>query len=114
MEIKDKIIVKIDFSEKLGSRYRIDGDFSGQQFLEDLLLPKFEKAVTENYLLFIDLDGVWGYPSSFTSGSFGKLSLEKGANLVLKHLTFKSDENQLRLEEIISEIKNPKKYEHRK
>jgi len=114
MEIKDKITIKTDFSDKLGARYRTDGDFSGQQFLEDLLLPKFEKAVEEKYLLLIDLDGVWGYPSSFTSGSFGKLSLEKGADLVLKHLTFKSEENAIRLEEIVNEIKDPKKHEHRK
>lgn len=114
MKIQDEIIVKRDFSDKLGARYRTDGDFSGQQFLEDLLQPKFEKAVSGSYLLFIDLDGVWGYPSSFTSGSFGKLSIEKSADLVLKHITFKSDENRTRLEEILAEIRNPKKHESKK
>lgn len=111
MEIKDTIIIHKDFSDKLGARFRSDGDFSGQQFLEDILLPKFEEAVKGKYKVLIDLDKVWGYPSSFVSGSFGKLSKDNGALLVLNHLQFKSDDNPIRLEEIISEIKNPKKHE---
>ncbi|MGN6212238.1 STAS-like domain-containing protein [Parafilimonas sp.] len=109
MEVKDKIIIAQDFGATPGARYKSDGQFSGEAFLLDLLLPKFEKAVAENYILLIDLDGVWGYPSSFVSGSFGKLSVNKGADLVLKHIEFKSDENPMRLERIIQEIKSPKK-----
>jgi hypothetical protein len=109
METKDQIIIAKDFTETPGARYRKDGDFSGEQFLEEILLPRFEKAVNEGYILAIDLDKVWGYPSSFVSGSFGKLSLEKGASLVLKHTEFKSDENPMRLEKILDEIKNPRK-----
>jgi len=105
MEIGDRIIIATDFATTPGARYRRDGDFSGEQFLEELLLVKFEKAVTGNYIL----DKVWGYPSSFVSGSFGKLSLAKGADLVLKHISFKSEENPIRLEKVINEIKNPKK-----
>jgi hypothetical protein len=109
METKDKIVIAKDFATTPGARYRRDGKFSGEEFLEDLLLPKFEKAVTEGYILEIDLDGVWGYPSSFVSGSFGKLSVSKGADQVLKHIKFKSDENPMRLERILHEIRNPKK-----
>jgi len=109
MEIMDQIIVASDFTTTPGARYRTDGEFSGEQFLEEILLPKFEKAVSEDYILFIDLDKVWGYPSSFISGSFGKLSISKGADLVLKHITFKSDENPIRLEKIINEINHPRK-----
>jgi len=109
MDILDKIIIAKDFTNTPGARYRTDGDWSGEQFLEEILQPKFEKAVQNNGLIFIDLDGVYGYPSSFVSGSFGKLSIDKGAESVLKHLQFKSDENPIRLEQIIAEIKNPKK-----
>lgn len=109
MEIKDKIIIAQDFSDTPTARYRKDGKFSGQAFLEDLLLPKFENAVKGGYLLLIDLDKVWGYPSSFVSGSFGKMSLDKGSELLLRHIKFKSDENPLRLEAIIREIKTPRK-----
>lgn len=109
MEVKDKIVIATDFTTTPGARYRKDGDFSGEQFLDEILLVKFEKAVLDNYIVLIDLDKVWGYPSSFVSGSFGKLSIAKGADLVLKHIQFKSDENPIRLEKVISEIKNPRK-----
>ena len=109
MEIKDKIIIKSDFSDTPGARYKADGPHSGELFLEMLLVDKFQKAVEGNYILLIDLDGVWGYPSSFVSGSFGKLAIDFGHDLVLKHITFKSDENKIRLENILNEIRRPKK-----
>lgn len=109
MEIKDKIIVKTDFSDTPGARYKSDGPNSGELFLEKLLTEKFENAKNGNYKLLIDLDGVWGYPSSFVSGSFGKLSIKYGAETVLKHIEFKSLGNSIRLENIINEIKKPKK-----
>lgn len=109
MEIKDKITIATDFTDHPGARYRSDGDFSGQQFLEEILLGKFESAVKGKYILLVDLDKIYGYPSSFVSGSFGKLSLNKGADLVLKHIEFKSEGNPVRLQKILKEIKNPTK-----
>ena len=109
MKINDTIIIATDFTTTPGARYRRDGEFSGEEFLEEILIIKFEKAVENNYILLIDLDKVWGYPSSFVSGSFGKLSIAKGADIVLKHIQFKSDENPIRLEKIINEIKKPRK-----
>lgn len=109
MEIKDKIIVKSDFSDTPGARYKSDGPNSGELFLEKLLTEKFKNAVNGNYKLLIDLDGVWGYPSSFVSGSFGKLSIDYGSDKVLNHISFKSDDNSIRLENILNEIENPKK-----
>jgi len=109
MEIKDMIIMKDEFGKTPGSRYTKDGGFSGQKFLDELLRPRFENAVVNVYILLIDLDNVWGYPSSFVSGSFGKLSLEKGSDLLLKHIRFKSRDNPLREDIIIAEIKKPTK-----
>lgn len=107
MEIKDTLIIAAEFKDNPGARDREDGPHSGQQFLEELFLERFNKAVQENYILLVDLDGVWGYPSSFVSGSFGKLSMERGADLLLNHLSFKSDKNPLRIDKVINEIKNP-------
>lgn len=110
MEIKDTLIIATEFSKTPGARYLKDGsNFSGETFLEDLLKPRFEKAVDQKYILKIVLDGVMGYPSSFVSGSFGKLSLLKTASVVLKHIVFESEDNPLRAEKIIYEINNPKK-----
>ena len=107
MEIKDTIVIAQDFKDNPGARDREDGPHSGQEFLEDILLERFNKAVKANYVLLIDLDGVWGYPSSFIGGSFGKLSIDRGKELLLKHLQFKSDKNPLRIDKVINEIKNP-------
>lgn len=110
MEIKDILIIAKEFSSTPGARYLKDGsNFSGETFLNSFLLPRFNEAVKNKYILKIVLDGVLGYPSSFVSGSFGKLSIEKTADLVLKHICFESEDNELRKEKIIYEIKNPRK-----
>ena len=108
MEEKYKIIVAEDFSDTPGARDRDDGDFSGETFLNKHLLPEFEKAVQDKCFLTIDLNGAYGYPSSFISASFGKLSVMKGKDILLRHLKFISN-NPLSVDKIISEIKNPEK-----
>lgn len=109
MEIKDTLIIAKEFGDAAGARDYDDGDFSGKEFYDKFLLDRFNKAVEGSYILLIDIDGFWGWPSSFVSGSFGLLSQEKGAELVLKHLKFKSDKNPLKIDKTISEIKNPTK-----
>lgn len=85
--MEDIIIdIKADFSDSPGARYRKDGPHSGEEFFEVLLKPKFEEAVRNKVKLIINLDGVWGYPSSFVSGAFGKLSLEMEVKLFFLQL----------------------------
>ncbi|TDE52729.1 STAS-like domain-containing protein [Flavobacterium sp. GT3P67] len=107
MKIKDTLVIALEFKDNPGARDREDGPNSGQEFLEDVFLTRFNKAIEEDYLMLVDLDGVWGYPSSFVSGSFGKLSMERGSEILLKHLRFKSDKNPVRIDKILNEIKNP-------
>lgn len=102
-----KINIKNDFSDSPGARYREDGPHSGQEFFEDLLKPKFDEARAKKTKLEINLDGVWGYPSSFVSGAFGKLSLEYTPSVVLQTLVFVSNESETRKDRIIAEIENP-------
>lgn len=110
MIVNDTLIIATEFSKTPGARYLKDGSkFSGETFLNDFLRPRFNKAVDEQYILKIVLDGVLGFPSSFVSGSFGKLSIEKTSTLLLKHIEFVSDDNLLRKEKIIFEIQNPRK-----
>lgn len=107
MEVKDTLIIAKEFGESAGARYYDDGSFSGSEFLEKYLKPRFEKAVENGYILKIDIDGFWGWPSSFVSGSFGKLSKEKGKDLLIRHLEFKSDNNPVKIVKVLSEIENP-------
>jgi uncharacterized protein DUF4325 len=58
-----------DFTDTPGGRYRRIGDYSGEQFREEVL----ERLLRDNKNLVIDLDDTEGYPSSFLEESFGGL-----------------------------------------
>ena len=107
MKIIKSITLSKDFGHNPGARYKKDGPYSGEEFLEKLLLPSFEEAVNGGGALEIDLNNLSGFPSSFVSGSFGKLSLLKTPDLVLKHIVFNSEDNPLRADKAINQIKHP-------
>lgn len=104
-----RICVREDFSDSPGARYKKDGPYSGEQFYDDLLHPKYKEAREKKVSLEIDLDGVWGYPSSFVSGSFGRLSITYGAEEVLDTIIFISEESSTREERIKMEILKPER-----
>lgn len=94
------ISVSRDFSPAPGFRYRTDGPHSGQQFLEDLLLPRFQAAGQAKSKLFVDLDDVEGYATSFLEGSFRELARHFDAAEVSASVEFKSDQELLLIDEI--------------
>ena len=65
--------VRRDFSRTPGPRYRHEGNFSGEQFREEVLLPAVRKAINEKYQVVVVLDGAAGYGTSFLEESFGGL-----------------------------------------
>ncbi len=101
---KIQIIIKDDFGDAVGARERSDGAFSGQAFFEDILKGKVEKATKEKKKVLIDFDGTWGYPSSFISSAFGKLSDAFGED-VLKYIEIKSEEDGSLKDEIKQAVK---------
>lgn len=68
-----EIRIASDFSKYPGPRNRHEGDHSAQEFLEDILLPRFREAVANKVRLRVVLDGTSGYATSFLEGSFGEL-----------------------------------------
>ena len=90
-EDKIKIVIAEDFSDAVGARDREDGDFSGEEFYEKHLKSAFERAIKEEKKVWIDFDNTWGYPSSFISSAFGRLSDHFGENVVINHLEMKSE-----------------------
>lgn len=86
------IIISKDFTETPGARYRHEGSFSGEEFREDILIPKFKQVQENNEKLLIDLDGGYGYPTSFLEEAFGGLSRVFGSKKVLEVLSFKSED----------------------
>ena len=68
-----KINIAVDFSRIPGARYPEEGDFSGQEFRQTILLPKLQEAIKKKEMLTINLDGTAGLGTSFLEESFGGL-----------------------------------------
>lgn len=94
-----------DFTATPGARYEYQGPFSGEQFRNEILYPKFIEAEKNNVELVVDLDGGYGYGSSFLEESFGglvrKLSEEKFKNInYVKKIKIISYDNPVWVEKI--------------
>ena len=72
------ILLKIadEFSKTPGPRERRLGQFSAEEFFENVLEPKYLAAREQGTSLIIDLDGTAGYPISFLAYAFGKLEID--------------------------------------
>lgn len=68
-----KIKVAIDFSKAPGPRYEAEGKHSGEEFRRDILHPKVLEALHSKVILTVDLDGTFGYGTSFLEEAFGGL-----------------------------------------
>ena len=96
-----------DFTDTPGSRYKTKLDnYSGEEFREKLLEPKFLKAKENNEKLMIDFDGGYGYLISFLEEAFGGLARIYGSNSVLETLDFKSNEEEALITKVKSYVIN--------
>lgn len=62
-----------DFTLYPGPRLKEDGDYSGEEFRDKYLLPKYREAVKNKVYLHVILEGTKGYASSFLEEAFGGL-----------------------------------------
>lgn len=69
------ISIAKDFSDVPAGRYLADGDFTGQKFREDYLVPALKEA-DKNHPVVVDINDVEGYGSSFLEEAFGGLVRE--------------------------------------
>ena len=95
-----------DFTDTPGARYRSEGDFSGEEFREKILIPKYLEAVEGKEKLTIELDGGFGYATSFLEESFGGLARIYDVQEILNILIFVSEDEPSLIEEITEYIKN--------
>lgn len=81
-------IIKIskDYTLTPGARYKEDGNYSGEDFFEKHLRDAFKDSIDKGEKLTVDLDGTYGYASSFLSETFGLLVEEFGVDLVQNNL----------------------------
>lgn len=98
----NSISIAKDFSITPGSRFPEEGMYSGKEFREDFLTPKFEECLKNNCKLQVVMDGTIGYGTSFLEEVFGGLAREFGKKNVLETLTFISIEEEY----LISDIKD--------
>lgn len=71
------IVIARDFSRYPGGRYKDDGEFSGEAFREDVLVPALNAARDTHTKVVVDIDGAAGYPASFLEEAFGGLVRER-------------------------------------
>lgn len=103
----DSIIISIaDFSKTPGSRFKKEGQFSGEVFRKTILEPNFAKAIKENKKMIVNLDGTLGYGPSFLEESFGGLARKYNAQKITDLIEFVSQEEPYLLEDISNYIKH--------
>ena len=98
-----------EFSETPGARYKSEGRFSGEEFRESLLVPRFDEAIKKKEKLTIELDGGYGYPTSFLEESFGGLARMYGSKIVYDTLEFISEDEPSLVDDIREYINNANK-----
>lgn len=96
------------FSETPGPRYRCEGNFSGEEFREEILVPLIRQAQQENKKILVDLDGTTGYATVFLDEVFGGVVREFGSN-VIELFGFKSDEEEYLIDDIKEYMERAKK-----
>ncbi|OGZ84651.1 MAG: DUF4325 domain-containing protein [Candidatus Staskawiczbacteria bacterium RIFOXYD1_FULL_39_28] len=105
-----KILIAKDFSKTPGPRYKKEGSFSAELFLEQILEKKFTDILEKkDKKIIIDLDGTLGYGTSFLEETFGGLARKYGADKVSEKIEVASKEEPWLLEDIKSYIEDVKK-----
>jgi hypothetical protein len=95
-----KLKISEEFSKTPGPRFRKEGAFSGQEFLEDILIKKFDEAIESKKILEIDLDGTYGYGTSFLEQVFGGLARKYSIDIATDYLKFISEEEPYLIDDI--------------
>jgi hypothetical protein len=98
-----KLKIATDFSKAPGPRYIGEGKHSGQEFRENVLHPRVLDALSKNIQLTIDLDGTFGFGTSFLEEAFGGLIRDNKLRIedVLRVVCFVSTEEP----DLVDEIK---------
>jgi len=112
-----KIKIATDFSRIPEVRYPEEGEVSGnsgQEFRNNILLPKLKESIKNKEKLEIDLDGTAGLGSSFLEESFGGLiRIDKIAySDIVSTIVFISKENPDYIEEIMEYLNDANEKEN--
>lgn len=84
-----------DYTKTPGGRFITEGPYSGEDFRESVLKPKFLQAIENNDQLTVILDGGYGYATSFLEEAFGGLAREVKNRKVKEIIIISDEEPQL-------------------
>lgn len=70
------IKVAEEYTKTPGGRHKSEGDFSGEDFRVKILKPRYLEAKDRGEDITVDLDGGYGYATSFLEEAFGGLARE--------------------------------------
>jgi hypothetical protein len=106
-----KVSIAIDFSRTPGARFPEEGEFSGKEFREEILLPKLKEAIKTKDKLEVNLDGTAGMGTSFLEEAFGGLIREDKVKYddIMNIIVFKSDDDPEYKDEILSYMQEANK-----
>ncbi len=104
-----RISVADDFTKFPGARYISEGEFSGEKFREEKLYPQYLKAVEKGEKLIVDLDGCYGFATSFLEESFGGLVRKLKVKGIMKIITIISEEDKSLVELINQYVEDAEK-----
>lgn len=89
-----KINISKEFSDAPGGRTIEEGEFSGEEFRDKILLPKFNNAEEKNEKLEINFDGCYGFATSFLEEAFGGMVRKYKKRNMLSRLVIISTEDE--------------------
>ena len=89
------INIATDYTKTPGGRFISEGEYSGQDFREKVLKPKFLQALENNDQLTVILEGGYGYATSFLEEAFGGLAREMRNSKIKDIIIISEEEPQL-------------------
>lgn len=110
----NKLKIATQFSKAPGPRYPEEGEHSGEEFRTQVLIPALEAAAASQSILEVDLDGTFGYGTSFLEEAFGGLIRINGFRLsdLNRLISFTSKEEPELIDEILSYMQDAEEQEH--
>ena len=104
---KIELSVARQFTVKPGRRNGKPGEFSGEEFRNKLLTGAYKEALNNKCILTVDLDGGYGYASSFLEEAFGGMVRDGyDGNDMLGRIEIKSDNQPGLIDNIKKYIRN--------
>lgn len=95
-----EISIAKDFTKTPGARHIEEGVYPGDEFRDNILIPKYNEAIEKGEKLVVNLDGCYGYATSFLEESFGGMVRKLKKHNILDKIEIISEEEPALIEKI--------------